>query len=165
MACHKDVGLSYQLTESILSLPTSLSTLNQPSTSRLLSPHSMTDHKQSMSSFHPQSVSREYLIHSSTPQSSQDIESNHLHTTKHPTWYEYDTIEQCLSLKEFFSLGSFLFLFGFLFPPLWWVGSFLPRVHDQNKMDERWRLLNRYFSLGFSTLLIIALIVLAMTYK
>lgn len=76
--------------------------------------------------------------------------------------------------SEFFSLGAYLFLFGFIFPPCWWVGSFYPTrakketmySMDENvKMAIRWRLLNRFFSLGFSTLLIIAIIVLAIIYS
>ncbi|KAI7882134.1 uncharacterized protein EV154DRAFT_523181 [Mucor mucedo] len=75
---------------------------------------------------------------------------------------------------EFFSPGAYLFLFGFIFPPCWWVGSFYPTrakkevmySMDENvKMAIRWRLLNRFFSLGFSTLLITAIIVLAIIYS
>ncbi|OBZ91250.1 hypothetical protein A0J61_00696 [Choanephora cucurbitarum] len=74
----------------------------------------------------------------------------------------------------FFSLGAFLFLFGFVFPPLWWIGSFYPvyideryqRRYDPNvKMAKRWRLLNRFFSLGFSAFLVVAIIVLAILYS
>lgn len=95
------------------------------------------------------------------------------------TWYEYDSIfagqtSSYTTATHFFSTGAFLFLFGFICPPLWWIGSFCPvRVGDryQNKHDgdikmiKRWRTLNRFFSLGFSTLLIIAIIVLAVLYS
>ncbi|KAI7903208.1 uncharacterized protein BX663DRAFT_507845 [Cokeromyces recurvatus] len=97
------------------------------------------------------------------------------------TWSEYDSIfaEQTssshyLTVNHFFSLGAFLFLFGFIFPPLWWIGSFFPvqmndelyRKYDSDyKMIKRWRTLNRFFSLGFSTLLIIAIIILVIIYS
>ncbi|KAI8375166.1 hypothetical protein BD560DRAFT_392901 [Blakeslea trispora] len=76
--------------------------------------------------------------------------------------------------SEFFSLGAFLFLFGFIFPPFWWIGSFYPlyideryqRRYDPNvKMTKRWRMLNRFFSLGFSAFLVVAIIVLAILYS
>lgn len=92
--------------------------------------------------------------------------------------HEYDSIftEKTYLITasaEFFSPGAYLFLFGFIFPPCWWVGSFYPTRAGREKMymDEnmkmaiRWRLLNRFFSLGFSSLLIIAIIVLAIIYS
>jgi hypothetical protein len=95
---------------------------------------------------------------------------------KDSTWYEYDFTEHTMTYStatHLFSAGAFFFMFGFLFPPLWWVGSFYPtHVYDESKvrydsdikMLKRWRTLNRFFSLGFSTLLIIALIILAILY-
>lgn len=85
------------------------------------------------------------------------------------TWYENDSIFTTTSdlietNSPFFSMGAFLFLFGFICPPSWWVGSFYPTV-PKDRMDSRWKLLNRFFSLGFSTLLVIALIVLAILYS
>jgi hypothetical protein len=79
-----------------------------------------------------------------------------------PTWLMEDD-----GGEPFFSVGAFLFLFGFVLPPLWWVGSFVPKSKRDctSKMVERWRLLNRYFSLGFSSLLIIAIIILAVIYS
>ncbi|KAG0177714.1 hypothetical protein DFQ28_005467 [Apophysomyces sp. BC1034] len=63
----------------------------------------------------------------------------------------------------FYSVGALLFLFGFICPPLWWLGSFWPRqAREQGgKMAERWQKLNRYMSIGFSIILIIAIIVTA----
>ncbi|KAF7721000.1 hypothetical protein EC973_005637 [Apophysomyces ossiformis] len=63
----------------------------------------------------------------------------------------------------FYSVGALLFLFGFICPPLWWLGSFWPRkAREQGgKMAERWQKLNRYMSVGFSIILIIAIIVAA----
>ncbi|KAI8075939.1 uncharacterized protein B0P05DRAFT_638530 [Gilbertella persicaria] len=99
---------------------------------------------------------------------------------KDNTWYEYDSNifgpgaqHTYATATEFFSLGAFLFLLGFVFPPFWWIGSFYPiyvderyqKRYDPNvKMVKRWRLLNRFFSLGFSTILIITIIVLAIVY-
>ncbi|KAL0095303.1 hypothetical protein F4703DRAFT_1064164 [Phycomyces blakesleeanus] len=62
----------------------------------------------------------------------------------------------------FYSVGCLLFLFGFICPPLWWIGSFWPKHARElgGKMAERWQRLNRCMSIGFSILLIIALIVL-----
>ncbi|CEP18061.1 hypothetical protein [Parasitella parasitica] len=94
------------------------------------------------------------------------------------TWLEYDSIfagqTSSFTTTHFFSAGAFLFLFGFICPPLWWIGSFCPtRIderhqkmhHSDIKMVKRWRTLNRFFSLGFSTLLIITFIVLAVLYS
>ncbi|KAI7870141.1 hypothetical protein BDF14DRAFT_1775039 [Spinellus fusiger] len=63
----------------------------------------------------------------------------------------------------FYSLGAVLFLLGFVFPPLWWVGSFWPRRTRElgGKMAERWQHMNRCMSVGFSILLVIAIIVAA----
>jgi hypothetical protein len=86
------------------------------------------------------------------------------------TWYEYDSIFTTTSslmekdAPQLFSMGAFFFLFGFICPPSWWVGSFYPSK-PRDKMDSRWKLLNRFFSLGFSTLLVVALIVLAIVYS
>ncbi|CAG8478076.1 9534_t:CDS:2 [Paraglomus occultum] len=41
--------------------------------------------------------------------------------------------------------GSILFLFGFLFPPLWWIGSFYPR-RPRTSAHERWKMYNRLMS-------------------
>lgn len=100
-------------------------------------------------------------------------------TENQNTWYEYDSIfagqtSSYTTATHFFSVGAFLFLFGFICPPLWWVGSFCPtrvddryqKKHDVDiKMIKRWRTLNRFFSLGFSTLLVIAIIVLTVIYS
>ncbi|KAI8078621.1 uncharacterized protein BX664DRAFT_342317 [Halteromyces radiatus] len=63
------------------------------------------------------------------------------------------------------SIGMYLFLFGFLFPPLWWIGACWPRHPDQGgKMARRWQQLNRYLSIGFSIILVIVIIVVAALY-
>lgn len=66
----------------------------------------------------------------------------------------------------FYSLVGLLFLFGFLFPPLWWIGSIWPRnVKEKGgKMAERWQKLNRIMSVGFSSVLIILIIVFVVLY-
>ncbi|CAO3652947.1 unnamed protein product [Mucor hiemalis] len=66
----------------------------------------------------------------------------------------------------FYSISGLLFLFGFLFPPLWWIGSIWPRHIKQRggKMAERWQKLNRIMSIGFSTVLLILIIVFVILY-
>ncbi|CDS07925.1 hypothetical protein LRAMOSA01874 [Lichtheimia ramosa] len=66
----------------------------------------------------------------------------------------------------FYSIGALLFLFGFILPPLWWIGACWPRHPRQRagKMAERWQRLNMAMSIGFSVLLIIALVVTAAIY-
>ncbi|KAI8087719.1 uncharacterized protein B0P05DRAFT_584942 [Gilbertella persicaria] len=66
----------------------------------------------------------------------------------------------------FYSVGGLLFLFGFLCPPLWWIGSFWPRhVREKGgKMADRWQKLNRIMSLGFSSILLILIIVFVVLY-
>ncbi|ORX48525.1 hypothetical protein DM01DRAFT_1338582 [Hesseltinella vesiculosa] len=65
------------------------------------------------------------------------------------------------------SIGMFLFLFGFLFPPLWWIGAIFPRHSGRQagKMASRWKWINRFMSFGFSILLVVAVIVLAILYS
>ncbi|KAI7854953.1 hypothetical protein BDC45DRAFT_507333 [Circinella umbellata] len=60
-----------------------------------------------------------------------------------------------------------LFLFGFICPPLWWIGSCWPRHPREQggKMAERWQKLNMIMSLGFSVILIIAFICIAVLYS
>ncbi|ORX94909.1 hypothetical protein K493DRAFT_301781 [Basidiobolus meristosporus CBS 931.73] len=41
--------------------------------------------------------------------------------------------------------GAYLFLFGFLLMPLWWLGSRYPRVPN-SKMEQRWKCYNRLMS-------------------
>ncbi|KAI9499425.1 hypothetical protein BDB00DRAFT_793910 [Zychaea mexicana] len=66
-----------------------------------------------------------------------------------------------------FSIGILLFLFGFIFPPLWWIGACWPRHPRERagKMAERWQKLNLIMSLSFSVILIIALIIVAVIYS
>ncbi|KAI9276964.1 hypothetical protein BDA99DRAFT_494549 [Phascolomyces articulosus] len=66
-----------------------------------------------------------------------------------------------------YSLGALLFIFGFIFPPLWWIGSIWPRRPRQRggKMAERWQKLNRIMSIGFSVMLILAIIICVAVWK
>lgn len=72
-------------------------------------------------------------------------------------WWMFD------SEDGLYSIGAVLFLFGFVFPPLWWIGAVWPRRAGEcgGKMAERWQSLCRVLSIGFSVLLIAALIVTA----
>jgi hypothetical protein len=83
------------------------------------------------------------------------------HDEEHNAWWVASFDED-----GFYSVPGLLFLFGFLIPPLWWVGSFWPRhVREHGgKMAERWQKLNRIMSIGFSTILVIAIIVVAILY-
>ncbi|KAG2220896.1 hypothetical protein INT45_013025 [Circinella minor] len=67
----------------------------------------------------------------------------------------------------FYSIGMVFFLFGFICPPLWWIGSCWPRHPREQggKMAERWQKLNIIMSLGFSVILIIAFIYIAVLYS
>jgi hypothetical protein len=66
----------------------------------------------------------------------------------------------------FYSICGLLFLFGFIFPPFWWIGSIWPKhVKEKGgKMAERWQKLNRIMSLGFSSILILLVIVFVILY-
>ncbi|CAI2171229.1 10740_t:CDS:2 [Funneliformis geosporum] len=58
--------------------------------------------------------------------------------------------------------GSVLFTMGFLFPPLWWFGSFYPR-HSKSTTDFRWKKYNRLMSI-FSFFLIAGILVITIWY-
>ncbi|KAI8062242.1 hypothetical protein BC940DRAFT_309143 [Gongronella butleri] len=63
-------------------------------------------------------------------------------------------------------VGAVLFLFGFLCPVLWWIGSFWPRQPDRlSKTAHRWQMINRLMSLGFSILLVLLLIAFGVWYS
>ncbi|CEI98496.1 hypothetical protein RMCBS344292_12603 [Rhizopus microsporus] len=83
--------------------------------------------------------------------------------TEKPAWWILKKDDE----DGFYSVGGLLFLFGFLFPPFWWLGSFWPRqVREKGgKMAERWQRLNRIMSIGFSTIVIILIIVFAALYS
>lgn len=82
-----------------------------------------------------------------------DLESNEWWLAKHDE-------------DGFYSISGLFFLFGFLFPPFWWIGSIWPRHIKQRggKMAERWQKLNRIMSIGFSTILLILVIVFVILY-
>ncbi|CAH1757724.1 20816_t:CDS:2 [Entrophospora sp. SA101] len=52
--------------------------------------------------------------------------------------------------------GSILFLLGFLFPPLWWLGSIYPR-RPFTSSDFKWKYYNKLMS-AFSSILIVGII-------
>ncbi|KAI9473430.1 MAG: hypothetical protein EXX96DRAFT_305574 [Benjaminiella poitrasii] len=67
----------------------------------------------------------------------------------------------------FYSVCALFFLFGFIFPPFWWIGSFWPkRVKEKGgKMADRWQKLNRMMSIGFSIILIVFIIIFVIIYS
>ncbi|KAI8336830.1 hypothetical protein BC941DRAFT_428221 [Chlamydoabsidia padenii] len=74
-------------------------------------------------------------------------------------WWTWDQVD------GMYSIGAVFFVFGFLFPPLWWLGACWPRRPEQGgKMAKRWQQLNRYLSIGFSIILVIVIIVVAVLY-
>ncbi|CAG8538846.1 15448_t:CDS:1 [Funneliformis caledonium] len=58
--------------------------------------------------------------------------------------------------------GSVLFTMGFIFPPLWWFGSFYPR-HLKSTSDFRWKRYNRLMSI-FSFFLIAGILAITIWY-
>lgn len=66
----------------------------------------------------------------------------------------------------FYSICGLFFLFGFLFPPFWWIGSVWPKhvAERGGKMAVRWQKLNRIMSIGFSSILLILIIVFVVLY-
>ncbi|GAA5802429.1 hypothetical protein HPULCUR_007894 [Helicostylum pulchrum] len=66
----------------------------------------------------------------------------------------------------FYSICGLFFLFGFLFPPFWWIGSVWPKhvAKRGGKMAVRWQKLNRIMSIGFSSILLILIIVFVVLY-
>lgn len=166
---------SYLLTESLLSQTcnSSLSLLHQPSNPQLTpriiahSPSVTQEEKEKESSTQPITKTQQdstlwtYLSH--------DFDSSSVRTQDHQSILSDHSF--VTTSTEFFSKGAYFFLFGFIFPPCWWIGSFYPKgsknmyIDGNMKMALRWRLLNRFFSLGFSCLLVIAIIVLAILYS
>ncbi|KAG1434039.1 hypothetical protein G6F57_021782 [Rhizopus arrhizus] len=48
--------------------------------------------------------------------------------TEKPAWWILKKDDE----DGFYSVGGLLFLFGFLFPPFWWLGSFWPGQNNVN---------------------------------
>lgn len=186
-----DTDFSYRLTESILSqTPSSThsSDRNSHSTHRLVSPlpsnsivFQQQDSNQSFNNYIGTHFKEDAPVLLSRIKE-EDITEKTLQEEPYPSYYSpidserkinyFDEESSIFSVStHFFSLGAFLFLFGFICPPLWWIGSFYPfrlntnRFDGDIKMKRRWRLLNRFFSLGFSTLVVIAIIILAIIYS
>ncbi|KAI8970204.1 hypothetical protein BDF20DRAFT_889883 [Mycotypha africana] len=79
-----------------------------------------------------------------------------------PVWWVADKDEG----DGFYSISGLLFLLGFLFPFFWWIGSIWPKhvLEKGGKMADRWQKLNQIMSIGFSTILLILVIVFAILY-
>ncbi|GAA5795200.1 hypothetical protein EDC94DRAFT_697284 [Helicostylum pulchrum] len=164
---------SYRLTESLLSQPcnSSLSLLHQPSNPQLTpriiahSP-SVTEQEEKETNTQPNKPHQDATLWTYL---SQDFDSSSIGTQDQKSILSDHSF--VTTSTEFFSKGAYFFLFGFIFPPCWWIGSFYPKgsknmyIDGNMKMALRWRLLNRFFSLGFSCLLIISIIVLAILYS
>ncbi|KAL1919772.1 uncharacterized protein VTP21DRAFT_1703 [Calcarisporiella thermophila] len=67
-----------------------------------------------------------------------------------------------LPRDNFCTLGAWLFLFGFLFPPLWWIGAFYPRKSTA-RSESRWKRHNQLMSV-LGLLLILGIIALLIWY-
>ncbi|KAF7722747.1 hypothetical protein EC973_002731 [Apophysomyces ossiformis] len=105
-----------------------------------------------------ESVSNSLILQKSNPKKRKATDEES--AVKDPWWLaRYDD-------DGFYSVGALLFVFGFICPPLWWLGAFWPRrVHEHGgKMAERWQRLNRIASIGFSILLVLAIIIAASLY-
>jgi hypothetical protein len=61
---------------------------------------------------------------------------------------------------NFTKAGLYLFMGGFLFPFLWFIGSFIPKKCNGDKRMERWRLMNRISALIFGFIVTTSAIVL-----
>lgn len=108
------------------------STLRNSST---IPPHFWSDIKEMESKSQP--MSKPVLPHEEETDSNEsDLESQQ----KQEWWLaKHDE-------DGFYSISGLLFIFGFLFPPFWWIGAIWPRHIKERggKMAERWQKLNRY---------------------
>lgn len=109
----------------------------------------------------------------------QDLEAKTAAKKKWYEGYDYNATEHQFNTTPapwwvarsdqdgFASVGALLFLFGFICPPLWWIGSFWPRRPREygGKMAERWQKLSRIMSIGFSVILILAIIIAVAIWK
>ncbi|KAI9289504.1 hypothetical protein BC943DRAFT_314494 [Umbelopsis sp. AD052] len=60
--------------------------------------------------------------------------------------------------------GLGLFMMGFIIPPAWWIGSFLPRK-PQTDMEKKWRRMNRLMSFGFSLVVLTAILTIVIIWR
>lgn len=68
--------------------------------------------------------------------------------------------------RGIWTIGFFLFWFGFLCPILWIIGSFWPKKPDHHgKMAHRWQMINRAMAIGFCIILICILIAMGIWYS
>lgn len=85
------------------------------------------------------------------PQPRSSTDSGHRSTLPRPSPLEFQEPPEPLM-----SIGSLLFLFGFVLPLLWWLGAWWPRI-VRTREDAKWRYMNRLMSLV--SIILIALIV------
>lgn len=60
--------------------------------------------------------------------------------------------------------GLGLFMFGFLFPPMWWLGSVYPRS-PATEMQRKWRRINKLMSLGFSLVVLTVILTVLVVWR
>ncbi|KAI8578581.1 hypothetical protein K450DRAFT_281634 [Umbelopsis ramanniana AG] len=60
--------------------------------------------------------------------------------------------------------GLGLFMMGFILPPAWWIGSFLPRK-PQTDMEKKWRRMNRLMSFGFSLVVLTTILTIVIIWR
>jgi hypothetical protein len=60
--------------------------------------------------------------------------------------------------------GLALFIFGFVFPPAWWLGSVFPRS-PVTDMQRKWRRVNRLMSFGFSLVVLTAILTILVVWR
>jgi hypothetical protein len=62
------------------------------------------------------------------------------------------------------TFGLLLFILGFICPPCWWVGSFLPYA-TKTEMERKWQRLNRLMTFGFSLIVLTAVVTVVIVWR
>ncbi|KAJ2964040.1 hypothetical protein NQZ79_g907 [Umbelopsis isabellina] len=62
------------------------------------------------------------------------------------------------------TFGLWLFIFGFICPPCWWVGCFLP-CDARTEMERKWQKLNRLMTFGFSLIVLTAIVTVVIVWR
>ncbi|KAI8880416.1 hypothetical protein K501DRAFT_275578 [Backusella circina FSU 941] len=70
------------------------------------------------------------------------------------------TVREEVPQNTFTKKGLYFFVGGFLFPVLWFIGSFVPKRCKGDKRMERWRLMNRISALLLGVILTVSVIVI-----
>ncbi|KAI8075737.1 hypothetical protein BDF21DRAFT_423559 [Thamnidium elegans] len=118
---------SYRLTESLLSQTcnSSLSLLHQPSNPqlapRIIAHSPPVTQKEKEINTQPKTQQDSTLW----TYLSQDFDTSSIRTQDHNSILSDHSF--VTTSTEFFSKGAYFFLFGFIFPPCWWIGSFYPK--------------------------------------